>query len=103
MTNEELQNWIDSAPITTSLATPNIAKLTSERDELMAARCAYATEFALNEEGQPDVGSIHQNIRVLKAAAKLALNALTEIRDNGFSWDAEYDKAIKALKKAGVK
>jgi len=33
MTNEELQNWIDSAPIT-SLATPDIAKLTAERDAL---------------------------------------------------------------------
>lgn len=34
----------------------------------------------------------------LKDAAKLALDALVEIRDNGFSWDAEYDKAIAALK-----
>jgi hypothetical protein len=32
-----------------------------------AARMAYASEFPPNEEGEPDVGSIHQNIRALKA------------------------------------
>ena len=35
--------------------------------QLEAARFAYASEFCLNEEGQPDKGSIHQNIRALKA------------------------------------
>ena len=38
-----------------------------ERDELRAARIAYASEFALDAEGYPDTGSIHQNIRALKA------------------------------------
>lgn len=36
--------------------------------ELEAARMAYASEFPLNEEGEPDVGSVHANIRKLKAA-----------------------------------
>ena len=35
-------------------------------DALEAARFAYASEFPSNEDGDPDVGSIHQNIRALK-------------------------------------
>lgn len=35
--------------------------------ELEAARYAYASEFPPNEDGEPDKGSIHQNIRALKA------------------------------------
>ncbi|OZI26674.1 hypothetical protein CAL26_04960 [Bordetella genomosp. 9] len=35
--------------------------------ELEAARMAYASEFALNADGEPDVGNIHANIRALKA------------------------------------
>lgn len=34
---------------------------------LQAARMAYASEFPLDGEGEPDVGSIHQNIRAMKA------------------------------------
>lgn len=34
---------------------------------LQAARCAYANEFPLNVEGEPDIGSIHANIRTMKA------------------------------------
>jgi len=39
-----------------------------ERNGLRAARIAYASEFPLDVEGLPDVGSIHANIRKLKAA-----------------------------------
>jgi hypothetical protein len=39
-----------------------------------AARIAYASEFAPDAEGLPDVGSIHANIRALK-------RALTEIAE----------------------
>ena len=35
--------------------------------EMEAARIAYASEFPPNEDGDPDVGSIHENIRKLKA------------------------------------
>lgn len=38
-----------------------------ERDELRAARIAYASEFPLNADGEPDVGNIHANIRKLKS------------------------------------
>ena len=34
---------------------------------LQAARMAYASEFPPDGEGEPDVGSIHQNIREMKA------------------------------------
>lgn len=34
--------------------------------ELEAARIAYASEFPLNADGEPDVGSVHANIRELK-------------------------------------
>ncbi len=36
-------------------------------DALEAARFAYASEFPSNEDGDPDVDSIHQNIRALKS------------------------------------
>lgn len=41
--------------------------VTRERDVLRAARIAYASEFPLNEDGEPDVGNVHANIRKLKA------------------------------------
>lgn len=37
--------------------------------ELEAARHAYASEFEPGPDGDPDVGSIHQNIRNLKKIA----------------------------------
>lgn len=44
-------------------ARDEINKLRAELDEHKAARRAYASEFAPNADGEPDVGSIHQNIR----------------------------------------
>ena len=43
-----------------------IAKLRAERDALAAARIAYATEFPINDDGEPDVENVHANIRALK-------------------------------------
>lgn len=48
-------------------AEAEIARLTAELAGLRAARMAYASEFPLDAEGEPDVGSIHQNIRARKA------------------------------------
>ncbi|KCV50337.1 hypothetical protein ACLRAE_19715 [Bordetella bronchiseptica] len=45
---------------------------------LEAARFAYASEFAPDENGDPDVGSIHANIRKLKAELANARNAALE-------------------------
>ena len=33
---------------------------------LRAARIAYANEFPLDSDGEPDVGNIHANIRAMK-------------------------------------
>ena len=56
-------------------ACANLERLSRERDEarkrvgqLEAARIGYASEFPADAEGLPDVGSIHANIRTLKAA-----------------------------------
>jgi hypothetical protein len=46
--------------------------LLDEISGLRAARIAYASEFPLNEDGEPDVGSIHANIRALKQRAEQA-------------------------------
>ena len=47
--------------------TDTIDTLRAQLDELKAARIAYANEFPLNADGEPDVGNIHANIRSLKA------------------------------------
>ncbi|WP_315125191.1 hypothetical protein [Comamonas antarctica] len=46
--------------------------------ELEASRFAYANEFEPNADGDPDVGSIHANIRALKAQAQPAREPLTD-------------------------
>ena len=53
-------NWHGAEPV---------RELVRELQGLRAARVAYASEFPANEDGEPDVGSIHQNIRRLKAEA----------------------------------
>lgn len=49
------------------LAQAECKKLRSEVEGLRAARMAYASEFPPDGEGEPDIGSIHQNIRAMKA------------------------------------
>lgn len=60
-------------------ARDEINKLRAELDEHKAARRAYASEFAPNADGEPDVGSIHQNIRGLKAKFKDLKEAMKNI------------------------
>jgi len=45
-----------------------IRQLETEVSSLRAARMAYAREFPLNADGEPDVGNIHANIRAMKSA-----------------------------------
>jgi hypothetical protein len=65
-----------------------VASLLSRNAELEAARHAYASEFRPNSDGDPDVGSIHANIRALKserdgiAAENKAMQADAEL----FRW-----------------
>lgn len=59
-------------------------RLKSELDSHKAARIAYASEFPLDEDGNPDVGSIHQNIRTLKSECeklRQAFDKLCEVND----------------------
>ena len=44
-----------------------IRALIAERNEWQASRIAYAKEFPLNADGEPDVVNVHANIRSLKA------------------------------------
>jgi len=59
--------WVSEPLVKESDATQARADLEAKLSAHKAARIAYASEFPLNSEGEPDVGSIHQNIRALKA------------------------------------
>ncbi len=54
-----------------------LSAVTAERDGLAAARMAYANEFAPDENGDPDVGNVHANIRALKAERDSLLEHLS--------------------------
>lgn len=65
-------------------------RLRGDRDALIAARIAYAREFPPDKNGELDIGSIHENIRRIKAelaelraqtdkARSLTLNAIGKI------------------------
>jgi len=64
---EELERKSDQDDETIVWQAGQIGQHLDRIKELEAARFAYASEFGLDEEGQPDKGSIHQNIRALKA------------------------------------
>lgn len=66
-------------------------KLKSELDSHKAARIAYASEFPLDKDGNPDVGSIHQNIRTLKAECD-------QLRK-----DAEFGRSVLTKREPGKK
>lgn len=53
-----------------------IEALRAEVSELRAARIAYASEFPEAEDGSPDTGNIHKNIRLLKARAERLAEAV---------------------------
>lgn len=47
-----------------------LAASRAEVEGLRAARVAYANEFPLNDDGEPDVGSVQANIRSMKKDAE---------------------------------
>lgn len=49
--------------------------------QLTAARVGYASEFPFNEEGEPDVGNIHKNIREMKEHLELAKEAFKTLKE----------------------
>jgi hypothetical protein len=62
-------------------ATIRIVELEAQVAGFEAARFAYASEFPLDEEGFPDKGSIHQNIRELKKQRDEALHQVQVLRE----------------------
>lgn len=50
-----------------------IERVVKEQSELRAARISYASLFPPNQDGDPDTGTIHENIRRLKALLARAL------------------------------
>lgn len=56
-----------------------LAESRAEVSGLRAARMAYASEFPLNADGEPDVGNVHANIRALKARAERLAAALLNV------------------------
>ena len=62
-----------------------IRALIAERNAWQASRIAYANEFPLNADGEPDVVNVHANIRSLKAQLAEAqgdLERLDWLEDN---------------------
>ena len=59
-----------------------IRALIAERNEWRASRIAYANEFPLNADGEPDVVNVHANIRSLKAQLAEAQAALKTVMRN---------------------
>lgn len=71
----QLRNRINTIPTLRAA----VADLIAERDGLRAARIAYASEFPDDAEGMPNVGSIHENIRKLKAERDALRDVLERI------------------------
>jgi hypothetical protein len=69
--------------------------LTAERDALKAARIAYASEFPADENGDPDVGNIHANIRAMKARVE-ELEQVVEVQ----SCECSADEACTLFQRA---
>lgn len=64
---DQLQNELLEQARLVGMGAEREFSLIAERDQLKAARIAYASEFPPDENGDPDVGNIHANIRALKA------------------------------------
>lgn len=82
-----------------------LAAMTAERDAFAASRIGYASEFPLDENGEPDVGNIHANIRLLKlerdAAYAKGLEDAAQVADGAPDWTdhaCDIAAAIRAMK-----
>ncbi|QVQ26800.1 hypothetical protein [Achromobacter deleyi] len=73
------QTYIDTLEMCANDNVEMIERLGSRATGLEAARTAYASEFPADENGDPDVGSIHANIRKLKGEAAECQKALAAL------------------------
>lgn len=74
-------------------------QLVDEISGLRSARTAYASEFPLNADGEPDVGNVHANIRAMKKDAERYrwLNERYIGFDFGWSADENGDNGKQVL------
>lgn len=73
--------------------------LRAENIGMVAQRMAYAGEFPPDQDGLPDTGSIHQNIRKLRAENAELVAALVAVKNCIYRSDMVYSIAKKALAK----
>jgi hypothetical protein len=81
--------WAEATRRATQAAivpTDDLKQLRNRVSELEAARIAYASEFPLSADGEPDVGNIHANIRALKVAFEAEARLGEQYK--GIAWDA---------------
>lgn len=77
-----------------AVADERVRALEAELAGLRAARMAYASEFPPNADGEPDVGSIHANIREMKRKAA-RYNFLRANKLDGEEYDRPYIHAAE--------
>jgi hypothetical protein len=80
-----------------------LEQMRRERDELRAARIAYASEFDPDEDGNPDVGSVHENIRKLKERAERHTNLRDQWKTKTEEARSEVDDLTQKLRLAEAK
>lgn len=76
-------------PIRASDVIDLIEQQAARISELEAARIAYASEFPLNADGEPDVGNIHANIRAMKKDAERYRWLRERYIGFDFGWNAD--------------
>lgn len=81
---ERLAEWLEADACDLQTPREAAALLRSQAAriaELEAARFAYASEFGVDDEGLPDKGSIHANIRAIKAERDALRAELARMRE----------------------
>ena len=90
MSTEELARKLDEGKWSTLdlyTAATRLRELRDENAMLQAARLSYAFLFPPGKDGTPDVGSIHENIRKLKAENDALRAELAKHQESSFNPD----------------
>lgn len=83
--DELLSNGFQPSAVIASEALAALKQQAARIAELESARIAYASEFPLNADGEPDVGNVHANIRAMKARVENLAAVLSKANE---SWRA---------------